>query len=60
MKIQFVCTTCGDDLDVERDGEWIDYGERHDCWGDRATIVAMVDEQRIKITDERVQIQLRQ
>jgi len=58
MRLTFVCSTCGETLDVEQERDTIYYGDRHDCWGDRATIVAMFSRGRIWVTDDRVDIQI--
>lgn len=53
------CDTCGEKLDVERDGQFISYGERHECWGDKARDVAMFDDSGVMRMDDRVTLELR-
>lgn len=62
LRLVVVCATCGDELDVNLsdDSDMITYGERHECWGDRANYLAMITELGISIADERVELEVRQ
>lgn len=58
FRLSFACASCGEHLDVEFDGWWFSYDERHSCWGDIARDVAMVSESGISLVDDRVEVEI--
>lgn len=58
IELRFVCHHCGDPLDVELDGEWVEYGRRHECWGDKANSIAIIEDGGIQVMDDRVNIEV--
>lgn len=59
LAVEFVCTSCGETLDVEqKDGEFIEHGEFHECWGETWYLVAVVTDISIRVTRDEIEVRV--
>lgn len=51
LEIQFSCSNCGELLQYEKDGNYIESEETHTCFGERIGLMAIIDSSTVKTQD---------